>query len=252
MLLVHHGARSHTCAHLTRSGMADVQSGFPLIRHASLLGFTGLAAVSAARRAGACAQVTGGGRCAGAKYRGEFEDRLKAVIKEVTDSSGRVVLFIDEIHTVVGAGATSGAMDAGNLLKPMLGRGELRCIGATTLDEYRQYIEKDPALERRFQQVCPPAPITACTLSHYRVWTVVGRRCRRSAGSWKAACKRWSLIECWRNSLYVAVAVVAVEQPAGAGVVCRCCVSFLLATLLSPPLPLCGCRCRVSGGWCSV
>lgn len=91
--------------------------------------------------------------CAGAKYRGEFEDRLKAVIKEVTDSSGRVVLFIDEIHTVVGAGATSGAMDAGNLLKPMLGRGELRCIGATTLDEYRQYIEKDPALERRFQQV---------------------------------------------------------------------------------------------------
>ena len=83
-----------------------------------------------------------GAMVAGAKYRGEFEDRLKAVIKEVTDSNGRVILFIDEIHTVVGAGATSGAMDAGNLLKPMLGRGELRCIGATTLDEYRKYIEK--------------------------------------------------------------------------------------------------------------
>jgi ATP-dependent Clp protease ATP-binding subunit ClpB len=94
-----------------------------------------------------------GSLIAGAKYRGEFEDRLKAVIKEVTDSQGKIVLFIDEIHTVVGAGATSGAMDAGNLLKPMLGRGELRCIGATTLDEYRKYIEKDPALERRFQQV---------------------------------------------------------------------------------------------------
>ena len=80
-----------------------------------------------------------GALIAGAKYRGEFEDRLKAVIKEVTDSNGKIVLFIDEIHTVVGAGATQGAMDAGNLLKPMLGRGELRCIGATTLDEYRYF-----------------------------------------------------------------------------------------------------------------
>ncbi|XP_016465671.1 chaperone protein ClpB4, mitochondrial [Nicotiana tabacum] len=94
-----------------------------------------------------------GALLAGAKYRGDFEERLKAVLKEVSSSNGQIILFIDEIHTVVGAGATSGAMDAGNLLKPMLGRGELRCIGATTLNEYRKYIEKDPALERRFQQV---------------------------------------------------------------------------------------------------
>ncbi|XP_020157663.1 chaperone protein ClpB2, chloroplastic [Aegilops tauschii subsp. strangulata] len=109
-----------------------------------------------------------GALIAGAKYRGEFEDRLKAVLKEVTDSDGQVVLFIDEIHTVVGAGATSGAMDAGNLLKPMLGRGELRCIGATTLDEYRKYIEKDPALERRFQQVYVDQPTVEDTVSILR------------------------------------------------------------------------------------
>src|SRR5690606_21673995 len=96
---------------------------------------------------------------AGAKYRGEFEERLKAVLKEITDSDGEVVTFIDELHTIVGAGAAEGAMDAGNMIKPMLARGELRMIGATTLDEYRTHIEKDPALERRFQPVfvAPPS-----------------------------------------------------------------------------------------------
>ena len=109
-----------------------------------------------------------GSLIAGAKYRGEFEERLKAVLKEVTDSEGQIVLFIDEIHTVVGAGATQGAMDAGNLLKPMLARGELRCIGATTLDEYRKYIEKDAALERRFQQVFVDQPSVEDTVSILR------------------------------------------------------------------------------------
>ena len=94
-----------------------------------------------------------GALVAGAKYRGEFEERLKAVLKEVKDSEGNIIMFIDEIHMIVGAGALEGAMDAGNMLKPMLARGELHCIGATTLDEYRQYIEKDAALERRFQPV---------------------------------------------------------------------------------------------------
>ncbi|NES99889.1 MAG: ATP-dependent chaperone ClpB [Sphaerospermopsis sp. SIO1G1] len=109
-----------------------------------------------------------GALIAGAKFRGEFEERLKAVLKEVTESGGNIVLFIDEIHTVVGAGATQGAMDAGNLLKPMLARGELRCIGATTLDEYRKYIEKDAALERRFQQVYVDQPDVADTISILR------------------------------------------------------------------------------------
>ncbi|GLC34590.1 Chaperone protein ClpB3, chloroplastic [Pleodorina starrii] len=109
-----------------------------------------------------------GALIAGAKYRGEFEDRLKSVIKEVTDSAGRIILFIDEIHTIVGAGATEGSMDASNLLKPMLARGELRCIGATTLDEYRKYIEKDAALERRFQQVYVDQPSVAQTVSILR------------------------------------------------------------------------------------
>ena len=109
-----------------------------------------------------------GALIAGAKYRGEFEERLKAVLKEVTESSGNIILFIDEIHTVVGAGATQGAMDAGNLLKPMLARGELRCIGATTLDEYRKYIEKDAALERRFQSVMVDEPNVEDTISILR------------------------------------------------------------------------------------
>ncbi len=109
-----------------------------------------------------------GSLVAGAKYRGEFEERLKAVLKEVIDSQGNIILFVDEIHTVVGAGATQGAMDAGNLLKPMLARGELRCIGATTLDEYRKYIEKDAALERRFQSVMVNEPNVIDTISILR------------------------------------------------------------------------------------
>ena len=109
-----------------------------------------------------------GSLIAGAKYRGEFEQRLRSVLKEVTESSGQIVLFIDEVHTVVGTGSREGSMDAGNLLKPMLARGELRCIGATTLDEYRKNIEKDPALERRFQQVYVKQPTVEDTISILR------------------------------------------------------------------------------------
>ena len=109
-----------------------------------------------------------GALVAGAKYRGEFEERLKAVLNEVRKSDGKIILFIDELHTIVGAGRTDGAMDAGNLLKPMLARGELHCIGATTLDEYRKYIEKDPALERRFQPVMINEPTVEDTISILR------------------------------------------------------------------------------------
>src|SRR5690606_13562345 len=109
-----------------------------------------------------------GSMVAGAKYRGEFEERLKAVLKEITDAEGEIITFIDELHTVVGAGAAEGAMDAGNMLKPLLARGQLRMVGATTLDEYRKHIEKDAALERRFAQVYVGQPTVDDTIAILR------------------------------------------------------------------------------------
>ena len=109
-----------------------------------------------------------GALIAGAKYRGEFEERLKAVLKEITSAQGEIILFIDEIHTVVGAGAAEGAVDASNMMKPALARGELRCIGATTLNEYRKHIEKDPALERRFQPIIVREPSVEDTIAILR------------------------------------------------------------------------------------
>src|SRR5439155_1723505 len=109
-----------------------------------------------------------GAMVAGSKYRGEFEERFKAVLRELAESEGEVVTFIDELHTIVGAGAAEGAIDAGNMLKPMLARGELRAIGATTLDEHRQHIEKDPALERRFQPVLVEPPSVEDTIAILR------------------------------------------------------------------------------------
>src|SRR5690606_27196556 len=113
-------------------------------------------------------QLDMGALVAGAKYRGELEERLKAVLNEVAASEGRVLLFVDEVHTVVGAGAAEGAMDAGNMLKPMLARGELHMIGATTLDEYRKHIEKDAALERRFQPLLVDEPSVEDSISILR------------------------------------------------------------------------------------
>src|SRR3989338_1941598 len=109
-----------------------------------------------------------GALIAGTKFRGDFEERLKAVLKEITSSGGQIVLFIDEMHTLIGAGAAEGAIDASNLLKPMLARGELHCIGATTIDEYRKHIEKDAALERRFQPVLVNEPSVEDTISILR------------------------------------------------------------------------------------
>src|SRR3546814_5548825 len=122
-----------------------------------------------------CSSDLLGSLVAGAKFRGEFEERLKAVLQEVQAAAGQIVLFIDELHTLVGAGKADGAMDASNLLKPALARGELHCVGATTLDEYRKYIEKDAALARRFQAVFVGEPTVEATISILRGLKEIGR-----------------------------------------------------------------------------
>ncbi|MEO0587956.1 MAG: Clp protease N-terminal domain-containing protein, partial [Planctomycetota bacterium] len=144
-----------------------------------------------------------GALIAGAKYRGEFEERLKAVLNEVKSADGRIILFIDELHTIVGAGKTEGAMDAGNLLKPMLARGELHCIGATTLDEYRKHVEKDAALERRFQPVQVGAPSVDDTVSilrglRERFETVSSTVGWSTSTVWKRRSSAASFSMCWR------------------------------------------------------
>ena len=126
-----------------------------------------------------------GSMLAGAKYRGEFEDRFKAFIKEVMDAEGQIILFIDELHTIVGAGGSDGAVDASNMIKPPLARGELRCVGATTLDEFKKYIEKDPALERRFQTVLVDEPSVEDTIAILR-----GTAGAIRSASWRAYSRR--------------------------------------------------------------
>ena len=138
-----------------------------------------------------------GALVAGAKYRGEFEERLKAVLKEVADSAGQIILFIDELHTVVGAGAAEGAMDASNMLKPMLARGELHTVGATTLDEYRKHIEKDAALERRFQPVDGRASRASRTRS---ASCAACASATRSTTASSSRTRRWSPPPCSRTA----------------------------------------------------